>query len=489
MGCGGNVAGTYVPVVATGQKLEYVTTSTPNYWRFTNSDGSVITFTPSGIPRASVWTMPDGTRLDFNYSGAMALQSVFSNHGWAILFESSSKYCVVNTAQTYVTSASTCPANAQTATYTSVPGVYNVNAKLLTSATVGGSTRTYQYASDDHVNCIKDPGQSTCRILNTYGHCPEDLDVAPSGIQPSARLHDPVTSQQDGSGRTYGYAYVTDYCPMFKRDIDQGYPDYSYWTGQTTTVTESGVSGSTVATSGAGVLGTLKDALNRQWQFSYDNNVYAPDGLVQIVAAGELIGVTYPEGNQLSYGIDARANRISSTGIAKSGSGLANIATASAFPTNCSNVITCNKPSSVTDARGNTIDYTYDPTHGGILTESAPADSNGIRPVKRYSYVQRTAWLKNSSGGYTVSAYPVWLVNDMRTCRTSATIGNACSAGSADEVVTTYDYGPNSGPNNLLVRGIIVTADGVSRRTCYAYDINGRKISETRPNANLTTCP
>jgi YD repeat-containing protein len=45
----------------------------------------------------------------------------------------------------------------------------------------------------------------------------------------------------------------------------------------------------------------------------------------------------------------------------------------------------------------------------------------------------------------------------------------------------------------LLPRGQIVTAtDGgvtTTLRTCYTYDALGRRLSETRPNANLTSCP
>ena len=52
-----------------------------------------------------------------------------------------------------------------------------------------------------------------------------------------------------------------------------------------------------------------------------------------------------------------------------------------------------------------------------------------------------------------------------------------------------YDYGPDSGPNLLLLRGKVVTADGISLRTCYAYDPLGNKISETSPRAGLTVCP
>ncbi len=67
-------------------------------------------------------------------------------------------------------------------------------------------------------------------------------------------------------------------------------------------------------------------------------------------------------------------------------------------------------------------------------------------------------------------------------------MGNACSGGSGDEVVTTYDYGPDSGPNNLFLRGVAVTADGVTLRTCYGYDANGHKTYETKPRAGLASC-
>jgi hypothetical protein len=72
---------------------------------------------------------------------------------------------------------------------------------------------------------------------------------------------------------------------------------------------------------------------------------------------------------------------------------------------------------------------------------------------------------------------------------TSATTNNACAGGANDEVVTTYDYGPNGGPNNLLLRGKVVTFAGQSRRTCYGHDLYGNQISETEPRAGLTSCP
>lgn len=135
------------------------------------------------------------------------------------------------------------------------------------------------------------------------------------------------------------------------------------------------------------------------------------------------------------------------------------------------------------DANGNQTDYTYDTAHGGVLTETGPAvNINGsmVRPQKRYSYVSRYAWLK-SGAGYVQAATPIWLLASESSCRTSAWTGSACAAGANDEVITTYDYGPYSGPNNLLLRSTTISAEGVSRRTCYSYDALGNKVSQTTP--------
>src|SRR5205085_11451362 len=89
---------------------------------------------------------------------------------------------------------------------------------------------------------------------------------------------------------------------------------------------------------------------------------------------------------------DARGNVTTTTKVAKAGSGLSNIVTSASFDSTCSNVVKCNKPNSTTDARGNVTDYTYDGTHGGVLTVTRPAPSAGaVRPQVRYSYSQLTS--------------------------------------------------------------------------------------------------
>jgi YD repeat-containing protein len=209
--------------------------------------------------------------------------------------------------------------------------------------------------------------------------------------------------------------------------------------------------------------------------------------------------VTDPEGVRVQMVWDLQArNLLQSRQIAKPGSGLPDIITSSMY--DCTQPINCAKPTSHTDARGNVTNYTYSPVHGGILTEIGPAVdvvsptgavTAGVRPQMRNAYIQRTAWISNASGGYVQAATSVWLLASTSSCRTSAATGNpsAPCAATGDEVLTTYDYGPDSGPNNLLLRGQVASADGVALRTCYGYDQRGRRVSETQPNANLTNCP
>ncbi len=202
-----------------------------------------------------------------------------------------------------------------------------------------------------------------------------------------------------------------------------------------------------------------------------------------------LIKVTYPEGNSVEYTREqGRMNIIRATEHPKLDSNLANILEYYNYSSSCQYQNICNKPDSITDPLGNSTIYTYDITHGGVTSETRPA-VNGIAPVKRFNYAQRYAWIKSSSGGYVTASSPIWLRVEERTCRTSATVNGACAGGASDEIVTTNEYGPDSGPNNLLLRGIAVTASGTTLRTCFGYDKFGRKISETKPRAGLATCP
>jgi hypothetical protein len=197
-------------------------------------------------------------------------------------------------------------------------------------------------------------------------------------------------------------------------------------------------------------------------------------------------GVILPEGNSVKLTLDSAGRVTQTRHCAKAGCGSGMITESQNFAGTGRN---STLPGSRTDPNGNVTTYTYSPLHGGVLTETLPAVS-GVSPVKRYAYAQQYSWLKSPGGGYAQAATPVWVLTEERTCRTTATIGDACAGGGLDEVLVSYEYevGNSFTPSNLLLKGKVVTANGISLRTCYGYDIKGNRISETSPSGGLSAC-
>ena len=207
--------------------------------------------------------------------------------------------------------------------------------------------------------------------------------------------------------------------------------------------------------------------------------------------------ITFPAGNSTVYNRDAFQNLMSRVTMPLPGVSLTPLTVTQTFPQvydatalgngcNAASRKFCTKPITRVDERGNQTDFTYATEHGGILTETAPA-VNGIRPQTRYTYAQRYAWVKNSSGAFVPAVSAIWVLTQKSYCKAGAASGAGCAV-AGDEVRTTYDYGPDSGPNNLLLRGQVDDAGGLNLRTCYGYDWLGRKISETSPRAGLAVC-
>jgi hypothetical protein len=485
----GGFVGTYQPVNPGGERLVYVGTEATGHFEFTDADGSVIVFNPRGSGRdalaASSLTAPDGTRLTYHY-GASGLSAVFSNRGYALLFEYGSgglaRACAVNLAATYVAPGSACPAGVQTVSYSYTAAS---PAPLLTGFTdAAGNMTTYGYSSRRHLDCITLPGQTGCQISNVYGLCvpPEDPDNPPS-IPPDMTVHEPVRSQILATGETYAFSFPAErICPPPQFDP------------RTTTMTVAGTATTSVAMQGDGMPSSITDPIGRTTHMTYVGQLGwsfmgGPPSTPE--------SVTRPEGNRVVYAYDGRGNLIEERVHPKPASGgepgnhAGDIVRTASFPASCANPRTCNRPEHVIDARGQRTDFTYDATHGGVLTETGPADANGVRPQARYGYQQRYAWVRNAAGGYSQAASPVWLRVSESRCRTSAATGNPAApcAADHDEVVTSYDYGPDGGPNNLLLRGTVVSGAGASARTCYSYDANGNRLSETGPGAALSSCP
>ena len=177
---------------------------------------------------------------------------------------------------------------------------------------------------------------------------------------------------------------------------------------------------------------SVTDALSHTWAYQYD-------------AGQRLQRVTNPEGDYSQFAYDARGNITQTTDVAKPGSGLANIVTSATYPSTCANPVTCNSPTTTTDARGSVTNYTWDATHGGLLTVTAPAPTGGAdRPQTRVSYGSFYAYSKTSSGGFVAWPTPVTLPTQTSACATGGSCTNA-----ANEVRTTLTYGSTGVANNL----------------------------------------
>jgi len=478
----GKPVGTYQSAADNGASLIYTGTNATGFYTLTTADGSVINFNGGLNSRISNWTKPDGTRLDYSYGTNMM---VMSNRGYAIIVEGKTKACAVNLAHTYVAPGGACPTGVPTVTYGYTTGTFNTSTQLLTSATKAGKTTTYGYVGADHLGCVKAPSQSTCRISNQYGTCPEN--PSDPSTHYSWRYFDPVLLQTTGTGETYSYGYGTPASNVATcNSLDANSNPTNEWrfapgvvamTTNTAAVTK-------VQTSTAGTLMFLSDPLGHQTTADYTGNG------VYDLEQSQLVKDTTPEGIEGDYAYDSRGNFTSKTTKAKTGSGLSNIVTSAAYPATCTDPKTCNKPSSTTDGRGGVANYTYDTNSGEVLSEMQPAPTTGAaRPLKLYTYVQKYAYVLNSGGTLVPAAYPVWVPNTVTQCQTVAGSSTATCDAAASQMVTTYEYGANGTADNLLVHGLAVTADGQTLRTCYGYDTQGNKISETKPRAALAVCP
>lgn len=444
-----------------------------------------------------VVTLPNGQVVEFsqNWQFNSQITQAETANGLYILLDAD-KVCAFNLTVIDKSSITSCAQSSLSASFTTSPLGYIQQVTSITRPDGGTYTLLYDTYSGGaqqfggqyypsktrhHLACIKEPGQSVCVVENTYDPC-DGYGVSapntPEDVQWSGS-RDRVIRQDFPDGRLVTYAYPAGPAgqPCRAEQISS------------VTITESGASTTVnlVAQPGSKndsrVVASSTDPLQRTSSYTWtgaNSNALGQNHLIDTF--------TDAEGREVEYTYDARGNLTETRTKAKPGSNDDDIVRSAVYPATCSNPKICNQPTSVTDANGNTSSFTYDAAHGGVLTAVGPT-VDGVAPATRYYYVQREAWLKNGSG-YVKTGQPIWLLSEERTCNTSAldlSLGT-CAAGPSDLVLIQYDYGPDSGPNNLWLRGMAVIADGQTLRTCYSYDELGRRISGTQPNANLTSC-
>jgi RHS repeat-associated protein len=205
---------------------------------------------------------------------------------------------------------------------------------------------------------------------------------------------------------------------------------------------------------------TVTDALNHSTIYVFDiasrrlTSVTDANGDVtawQYDTSGRVTQVTRPGGASTQVTYDARGNVTETRQVARPNSGTPDIVETASYPSTCANPVTCNRPDSVTDARGNTTDFTYDSTHGGVLTVTAPAAAtNADRAQVRNSYASFQAYFRNGAGSIVASGEPVTRLTATSTCASGTAAANCL--GTANETVTSVEYGPQTAGtgNNLL---------------------------------------
>lgn len=451
--------GTYTPKKANGATL----TGSASSYTYTRRDGTVIAFghpatTPSGLQSnvcnaASTTncglvplsvTSPNGAAVTFTWDTARRID-IFGDPGtiwpaqyWWRLKKLSNSH---GYSATFIFSNNTNYTSSPPSSWYQRTSAEFRNDTLSTSVQ---SSISYAYPATGTMD-ITDTAGNTWRLTNTSIRRPGES--APSfSVSGSADAVTGVT--RDGVATSYSRSVSGSTATMYKTNA----------LAQTTTIVSDLAKGQpTSITNGAG----------NTTSYAYDAN-------------GRLTRVTSPEGDYVQYTLDARGNATTTTRKAKPGSGLADLVSSAVFPASCSNIRTCNQPTSTTDARGKVTNYTYDAAHGSVLnvTEPAPTGS-GTRPQTRHSY-------SLVNGEYVLSG--------ISACRTNAAPG---CVGTADETKTTIAYDANrnvtgvttaAGDNSLTAtttstytpQGDVLTVDGplagTADTTTYRYDAARRLV-------------
>jgi len=424
-------------------------TGSGSSWIFTAHDGSIATYAlPTlkpyvgneiGImqtPLASIQTLqrPDGELVTYHYRetapGVSVLASVTNNAGYQLHFEYSgttdpemTRAVAVNNAIEY------CAPTAATCTF-------------------AGAWPTLTFAASGAERSVTDSLNRT--TVYTIGIPATGARPRVLGVRRPTRTSGQTLAINYRARVTVDPPSVERYGPVTTVTTDSGTWIYRNSVGGDHTVTVEDPLGHSThyaayAAKGLGdvalsqALAQVTDALGNTTTNSHE---------VRPNIGSVLTSVTYPEGDKALMAYDARGNLTEMRQVSKTPGTPADIVQTVAYPTTCASAITCNRPTSLTDARGGVTTFAWSGAHGGLLSETRPAPTTGaVQPQTRQSYSSAYAWYKNSAGALIQAATPVWLSVETSACTTLA----SCD-GTADEVqsVIGYQTGSASVASNLL---------------------------------------
>lgn len=321
------VGSVYVNKQGSGETLAF----NASIWTLTLRDGTVVRMDASDFQSADVWryfgpdvlavadliTFPDKRVLELTYknittqgaaNSEVRLQAVRSSNGYMAKFEYANnttyganwrritKVTLLNNAVDW------CLPSADTCTFSRAwPSLIFGIAPNTTTDSLNRTT-TYTYTSG-RLTAVRRPTSATNNTSVTYGT-------------------DNRVSSITTDGRTWNYAWSLT-APLLTATITN--PDST----QRVIVSDTNV----------GLPVSVRDELNRTVSYSYDTK-------------GRLTQITFPEGNKVQYTYDARGNVSQTRRISKTPGTPPDIVETASYPAGCSNPLTCNKPSSSSDARG-----------------------------------------------------------------------------------------------------------------------------------------
>lgn len=458
-----NSGGSYTPLVNNGSSLSYDSGS--HTYTFRTADGVTYIFSKpcsnlSCLALLRTITRPSGEQERFWYyePGPDSQQSprlphlisITNNFGYQIKFEYSNYFTDSTTfnpirATAFNMAVDYCDPTAFSCSFSQAwpKFEYTYNQYFLITRIEDQAGRQINFnfgytISGGDYNGYNDPwllaSYSTPTELRTYNYLQDGR----------------VSSVSDGAG-TWSYSYTNS------------------GSAQTLTLTDP-MSRQQVISSdlSTGLINSVRDGAGQTTSYTYDSS-------------NHLTRVTYPEGNYVNSTYDGRGNVTEVRRVAKSGSGLSDIVTTAAYPSSCSNPVTCNQPTSTTDAAGVTTSYTYNATHGGVETATLPS-VGANQPQTRIGYTQLFAYYKNSGGSIVADAQGIYLPTLTSAC--AAGTGAACD-GTTGETENVTEYGTTGVANNLLPTARESrSGDGPHAawtRSTFAYNALGDVVSVDGP--------
>jgi RHS repeat-associated protein len=480
--CWPQSGGTFLPSSNTGSSLQVVLETNGKHKEFiwTKKDGTKLFY---NVQDAYVKTelklsrieRPDGKLTSISYTveniantNRTVKKSINTSSGYQLKFQDN-KIIAINNAVEYCDPLLICPGietrwNYSKLSTESIKFTDKLNRSLsigqnlyetreiLSAATIDEPIR-YSYAYGSYTSYVVLPGRTVFSVVANY---PTTLNLSDARYRPSSVIKD---------GVKFDYSY-------------DGFRDLPFppMTGGVTSI------GGTRKISG--VTDSVWTAMSSSGFSPYVLVMWKGDSQDRLRTLFTKFAGSVPteawlsDGNYIVGEIDTRRNLTKSGSTPKANSGLTFIGTTYTYPA-CSTVTqnTCNLPLTMTDAKGNGTDFTYN-GFGQILTETLPAAANGgIRPKTTYSYVMVQSLIKGPNGTNMASA-PVSKLSSISTCNKKANC-----AGTADETKTTFNYGSTTASINFLpISKTVASGDGnMSSTVAWTYNDQGDKLTEDGP--------